>query len=172
MSISDEAKAVRFKHGRTLDELVAKHGIAASPAPPILTCFVSKPAADARMRYLDAIYRSPELPHRIAALLARQFHWLRWLGKSTEDPGYIYFVLAPELKRIKVGFSRDVAKRFSSIRNAAPCAVELVTSVRAKPYAEIALLEYLSDHQAYGEWHHFSQRVIAVVDTAVELGKE
>ena len=113
-----------------------------------------------------------------ASTMARKARATQELGRlhaideSTADPGHVYFVFAPELRRIKIGFTRDVARRFTSLRNSSPCDLLLIGSVRAAPVAEGAFHGLLQDFRRYGEWFDLTAEVGRTVLIVQAYGEE
>lgn len=88
------------------------------------------------------------------------------LATSRQDTGYVYFLAASELNRVKIGFSRDVAQRIATLRHGSPCDLTLIGTVKAIPRAEAALHDHLSKSWVFGEWFHHDERVAAAIRSA------
>lgn len=165
--LNEEARAASPQHP-TRDAMTAQADLTA-PMPHPVEAMLDPAKARTRLAFLDSmVYAHPRFPEQEQHQSVREVMWLIWIEQSKADPGHVYFIKAPDLDRIKVGFTRDVRRRFHTIRNASPCKMELLGSVRGKPALESALLEYLRPHQAYGEWFFAAPAVVEA--TRIALG--
>lgn len=128
------------------------------------------PGAD--VHPVAAMFDSSLRQQRMAHLqeCGSEFYNLHRISIDRTDPGHIYFLFAPDLMRIKVGFTRDVERRFNSLLNASPCELELIGSARGAPRVEDALLCFLRPDQVKGEWFNATPRVVDAVEVARRVG--
>lgn len=71
----------------------------------------------------------------------------------------IYFILAPELGRIKIGFAKQPWSRLSKLQTDCPCDVRLVAFIDGDVVAEKALHARFADQRLRGEWFTYSGAV-------------
>ena len=102
--------------------------------------------------------------------IVKEYSWLVGINQCRLDPGHIYFIEAPELSRVKVGFTRNVRSRFTGLRNAAPCELRLLGSVRGVPSTEWAFHQFLGHRRVYGEWFSIDDDVVIAVRAARHYG--
>jgi hypothetical protein len=50
-------------------------------------------------------------------------------GSNDRAAGYVYFVEAPEVNRIKIGWTAEPAFRVSNLRGSSPCSLQLLKVV-------------------------------------------
>ncbi len=76
-----------------------------------------------------------------------------WLGVQ----GYIYFIIAPQVNLIKIGFTkRNVNKRLHELSGQSPVAVELILSIPGTTQVESKLHKQFSEFNHHGEWFEYS----------------
>lgn len=72
---------------------------------------------------------------------------------SRPQPGWIYFILCPDLGVIKIGWSKGtVRKRVQACKTFCPAPVELVARLLGSKDDETRLHEMLADIHVHGEW--------------------
>lgn len=64
----------------------------------------------------------------------------------------VYFVLAPQLRRIKIGVSTSVDKRYKTLRECAPEDFQFLGWIPGGVAVERALHHRLRESRAHGEW--------------------
>lgn len=68
----------------------------------------------------------------------------------------VYFIKAPVVDLVKIGYARDVAERFARLRTLSPVPLELVHVVEgAGRGGEVQLHEMFADLRDHGEWFRF-----------------
>lgn len=77
----------------------------------------------------------------------------------------IYFVVAPELGRTKIGFATDPWKRFSKLQSDSPCRLELVALQPGDCSTEADLHDRFSQSRLHGEWFASSAPLQAHIET-------
>lgn len=70
--------------------------------------------------------------------------------KSTE--GFVYFIHAPSVKRLKIGFTVNVNTRFNELQLGSPVKLVLLNYVRGAFQLEITLLALFDRYRIHGEW--------------------
>jgi len=82
----------------------------------------------------------------------------------------VYFILAPDQLKIKIGQARDVNKRLNSLRGSSPCELRLLASVRSYGDFEAYLHKKLAASRLHGEWFMADEKVLSVVEAAIDGG--
>lgn len=82
----------------------------------------------------------------------------------------IYFVFAPQHNLIKIGQAIDINKRLSTLRSGSPAQLKLLAHVRFFGDLEGFLHAQLKEHQSHGEWFHAEDRVLSIVEAAIDDG--
>lgn len=81
-------------------------------------------------------------------------------GYSDSAGVFIYVVHAPEVGMVKIGRTRHLRKRMSSLRNSSPVPVYLVSWVLSEwgegERLEMAAHDHFSKHRRHGEWFQVS----------------
>jgi hypothetical protein len=79
----------------------------------------------------------------------------------------IYFIRAPSVQMVKVGYTVNPIKRFSSMQGNSPVALEWVASdQRGDLLTEAEFMFRYEDHRSRGEWFHDIGPVAACVEEA------
>lgn len=73
-------------------------------------------------------------------------------AKPRAKEGWVYFVEAEGLARVKIGFSIQLDKRLADLQTASPCKLNLLRRVRATLHVEQALLALFHEFHIHGEW--------------------
>jgi len=92
------------------------------------------------------------------------------LVRAAKSMTNVYFVLATESLLIKIGRAKNVRKRLMALQTQSPCELKLLTSMRAHQAIEPYLHKQLADSRAHGEWFRADDRVLSVVDGAIDGG--
>jgi len=69
-----------------------------------------------------------------------------------DDARKVYAITAPEVGRVKFGYSSDPARRFHGIKVASPVSVSLVAVVEGGPRLEELIHNEFRDTRRTGEW--------------------
>ncbi len=73
---------------------------------------------------------------------------------------WIYFVKSNDTGLIKIGYTRDLGRRLSSLRLRSVAGMTLITTTKSAygPADENYLHRYLNRFRAYGEWFRITER--------------
>lgn len=71
---------------------------------------------------------------------------------SQRNDCWIYFVLAKQAHKIKIGRSKNVAKRVDNLRTSCPFDIELIAKFEADAQMELDLHKHFKAHRTNGEW--------------------
>lgn len=83
---------------------------------------------------------------------------------------WIYFVASVDAGAIKVGRSRNVLERMSSLTTSSPVPLTLVAMVQYRPQLEHEIHAHLSEYRKRGEWFHADEPVIELARIAKREG--
>lgn len=86
----------------------------------------------------------------------------------------IYFILAPELNRVKIGLAQKPWERLSKLQTDCPCDVQLVAFIQGDLAAEQALHQRFAQQRVRGEWFNLIGPLldyVATLDAAKPLPK-
>jgi hypothetical protein len=87
----------------------------------------------------------------------------RYQPRST--PGIVYFILAPEINRIKIGITRQsVPERLASMQCDSPCDLQILASLEADGNKEVELHERFKKYNHHGEWFEVSEPILAFIE--------
>jgi len=93
------------------------------------------------------------------------------MAKPThKTEGYIYFLFAPEVGRIKIGFTTNFKQRLADLKNTSPCELELLKIVRGNFQTELALHAVFHGSRQMGEWYEVTQKLVDFI-AGLENGK-
>lgn len=90
--------------------------------------------------------------------------------KDTDTESTVYFVYAREVKRIKIGVTRDIDKRMSSFRTAIPCTLDLMATCGGGRQREMALHKQFAGARVQGEWFNATPELISFVHSLIDDG--
>lgn len=76
----------------------------------------------------------------------------------------IYFIVAPDAQRCKIGFSADPRSRFCKIKVDSPVLVELRAVCAGSPADEKALHQRFRDARIAGEWYSLTPELNSHID--------
>lgn len=82
---------------------------------------------------------------------------------------FIYFIQAKHNDLIKIGVTKNIAKRFKGLQNMSPVKLNLIRVIYGDEQDEQRLQEILKDSRAHGEWFKASDSVKSVIDYYEEL---
>jgi len=82
----------------------------------------------------------------------------------------VYFVASVDHALIKIGKTKDVARRFASLSNMSPAPLRLAYTVEYDVSLESRIHDYLSDYRAHGEWFHAAPEVVDFVRGVKDKG--
>lgn len=87
--------------------------------------------------------------------------------RGTLRDSFVYLIGAPEVRRLKIGFSNGVEHRFKQIAGASPVEIYLLCSIRGTEADEFALHERFSDLHCIGEWFEWDEAILAHFESVV-----
>lgn len=88
------------------------------------------------------------------------------LAESCEPEGdSVYLIHAPDLKLVKIGVTRDVAKRLRALRGGSPCELRLLKRVDGDRNLEAKLHTRFASFRRHHEW--FDDAVLGEWDAAM-----
>jgi hypothetical protein len=68
---------------------------------------------------------------------------------------FVYFILAEETNRVKIGFSNEPERRLSDLQTGSPCSLRMLAVFRGNSRTEKALHAKFAKQRINGEWFHF-----------------
>jgi hypothetical protein len=86
------------------------------------------------------------------------------IGDDEPVSGRVYFIQDAASKRIKIGFSTGLGKRFADLKTGSPNDLSLVFHVRAGRPIERAIHAHLKSERIRGEWFRLSDKTTDVFD--------
>ena len=118
-----------------------------------------------KWRSIMCAARVVKAPREVMADLAEL--WAEWGHGDEPDLGYyghdeyVYVIVAPEVCRIKIGYTTDPTQRFAGIRNVGPCPISVLAVVRGNRRDESTFHSLFAAERLKGtEWFHASSRVM------------
>lgn len=78
--------------------------------------------------------------------------------------GYIYFLHAKEVRRIKIGFTTNLNARLRELKMGSPTELILFNYVRGTFHLEQVLLGVFAKYRLHGEWFESSEDIIKFVE--------
>jgi hypothetical protein len=77
---------------------------------------------------------------------------------STSSGEVVYFMHAPLVRRVKIGKTTHLLRRFNALKTACPVSLEIVALFDAEAWPESSLHARFKKHRLHGEW--FSDEVL------------
>jgi len=68
---------------------------------------------------------------------------------------FVYFILAEETNRVKIGFSSEPERRLSDLQTGSPCSLRMLAVFRGTSRTEKALHAKFAKQRINGEWFQF-----------------
>jgi hypothetical protein len=103
----------------------------------------------------------------------RKIDGARKLLTEHHGTGHIYFVLAPQVRRVKIGHAYDIQKRLRDIRSFCPIELKVLhVFERKNQQTEKALHMLLDDVRLHGEWFEYTQDIREMLQQAGAEGLE
>ncbi|MEU8718295.1 GIY-YIG nuclease family protein [Streptomyces sp. NPDC048663] len=84
--------------------------------------------------------------------------------------GYVYVMGSAQWPYVKIGYSKDPAKRLWFVQVGSPVRLELLATYEGGRTLEAALHRYFRRHQMNGEWFDLGDSAVERVSAAVDLG--
>lgn len=84
-----------------------------------------------------------------------------------EVRGFVYFIHAPEINRVKIGFSTNLKERISALSMASPTELILMGSVHGTYADEAALHRRFSALRHHREWFNGAATLISYIETVL-----
>lgn len=85
--------------------------------------------------------------------------WLQAIKADVERDGpaaQVYFLLAPELDRVKIGTTTDIERRMAEIGLWSPCALEIALVIPGSYATEFSMHRAFGRFRLHGEWFDIS----------------
>lgn len=82
------------------------------------------------------------------------------MGKRQQ---FVYFVLAPSAKAVKIGITTDIPARINAIRAVSPVEIELLREIPANVETERQLHKKFSHLRMHGEWFRYEAELQAAI---------
>jgi len=79
----------------------------------------------------------------------------------------VYFIHAPEIGRVKIGYSLDASVRMRRMQPESPCALVLLGIVEGTLWKEYTLHEMFDAEWVHNEWYQCSDRLMAWINRAI-----
>lgn len=88
------------------------------------------------------------------------------MAKATKlTEGFVYFIYAPEVDRVKIGFTVNLKQRFKELQLGSPTALEMLTYVRGTFQLELAILAIFHKYRLHGEWFQAHPDLLAFIES-------
>lgn len=81
----------------------------------------------------------------------------------------VYFILASEVNRVKIGFSDNIRGRLSGIQSGSPCKLYLIGVAEGSKLLEQVLHEKFEPFRFHGEWFKYSDSIQDFLMQYVEM---
>ena len=88
----------------------------------------------------------------------------------SEGRGRLYFLQVAGGGPIKIGYTRDVRSRLTSLGAWSPWPLEVLHAIEAPPIAEVYCLELFRAHKMRGEWCHPAPEILQFIDAIKATG--
>lgn len=76
--------------------------------------------------------------------------------KEYYNYGVIYFVLCPNIDRVKIGYTRDLKTRLLGFETSLPIDFKLLGTLQGDVNMERKIHKYLGNYRTKGEWFSYS----------------
>lgn len=84
----------------------------------------------------------------------------------SDATGYVYFIAAPSVDLIKIGFTENHPNgRLNTLQCASPIPLEAVALVYGEREDEAKLHAAFADARSHGEWFHVTPKLLAFIRT-------
>lgn len=85
--------------------------------------------------------------------------------------GVVYFVVTEDRRFVKIGWTRNIKKRFLGIRSNSPIPVELPVIALASPEDERSVLNAFATQHSHGEWFHLCEEIEQLIKSVRDIGQ-
>lgn len=92
--------------------------------------------------------------------------------QSEKAPSFVYFVLAPEVGRVKIGVTNAHAKRLAALQTSSPVQLEMLGWVEGDPQREKTYHKRFAEWRVRGEWFEYAPEVAQGIAALLTLEKE
>lgn len=92
------------------------------------------------------------------------------LLQAMHNAKYIYFVLSEDSGLVKIGKTKSIKQRFSSLQTMSPVPLRLIGCFRAHDALERILHERFERYRCHGEWFKLNDEMIGLIETGSEYG--
>lgn len=87
------------------------------------------------------------------------------VGRVSDVVGFVYFIGAPAVRRIKIGWSQDhPSRRLHTFQTGSPVPLVLLAYVEANPAAEKELHRRFASLRVAGEWFEDSPELMEAIE--------
>ena len=94
------------------------------------------------------------------------------MAKPThKSEGVIYFLLAREVNRIKIGFTQNLKQRFRDLLNNSPCELEILKVVHGTLQTELAVHAVFNQYRLAGEWYKNNPKLTSFIHSLEDGGR-
>lgn len=83
---------------------------------------------------------------------------------SQSNSGYVYFIEAVGLDRVKIGFSKDPARRRTELQTGCPCDLFVRAVMPAQAFMEGSIHRLFDEYRLDGEWFHLVDELRDFID--------
>jgi hypothetical protein len=87
---------------------------------------------------------------------------------SLDYKGFVYFLFARSVNRVKIGYSQTPYERLSTLKGNSPVDVELLGMVPGSKKLEERLHTEFRKHRHHGEWFHLTEKLRTRIDCLIE----
>lgn len=102
---------------------------------------------------------------------ALEAEWLAEMEAMTErEEGLCYFIGSAD-GHIKIGYSKELWRRFGEIRNSVPFEIDMLATARGGRYREAYYHQKFAAARAFGEWFARTPEIEAEIAHLVERSK-
>jgi hypothetical protein len=86
-------------------------------------------------------------------------------GCEDRVDGFIYFVLATRVNRVKIGYTKDMKQRFDRLQYLAPVALEVIKVWRGSFKLERQIHDRFYKYRRHGEWFELTQELLTFIES-------
>ncbi|MEU6071396.1 GIY-YIG nuclease family protein [Streptomyces sp. NPDC047082] len=84
--------------------------------------------------------------------------------------GYVYVMGSDQWPYVKIGYSKDPAKRLWFVQVGSPVRLELLATYEGGRALEAALHRYFAQYRMSGEWFDLGSKAVERIGVAVDMG--
>lgn len=95
------------------------------------------------------------------------------IGDDDPARSFVYFISNTSANLVKVGFSKNIGKRFIDLQTSAGAKLHLSLYFGGDRATEKAIHQFLASERTYGEWFDASEKTLTLLDEIADfLAKE